>query len=103
MRKIRRYKLTDRYRLTTNKWITSITFYTSANWNVVMNSTIGIQTTRTWTGILTSLTNTSLIARTIGRNNAFGTTIWWCTNVINHTRTGWITVDVATLRIRSAR
>jgi len=67
-----------------------------------MNSAICIQTAGTWTRILTSLANASLIARTIGRNDTFRVTIRRCADVIDHTRARRVTVDIATLRIASA-
>lgn len=96
-------QLTDRYRLTTGKWIAGVTLYTPADRDMIMNSAISVQAAGARTGILTSLANASLIARTISGNDALGTAVWRCTDVIKHTRARRITINIATLRIGSTR
>jgi len=69
---------------------------------VIVNGAIGVQAAGTWTRVLTSLANASLIARTIGRDDTFRATVWRGADVIDHTRARRVTVDIATLRIASA-
>lgn len=69
---------------------------------MIVNRAVGIQAAGTWTRVLTPLANARLVARTVSRDDAFGTTIRGCADIIRHTGTRWVTVDVATLRVGTA-
>lgn len=67
-----------------------------------MNGAIGIQAAGTWTRILASFADASLIARTVRRDDTLGTTVGRRADIIDRTGTRRVTVDIATLRVRSA-
>lgn len=96
-------RLTDWFKLTTGERISSVTLQTRANRYMIMNGTDTINSAGSRTRILALFANASLISRTIRMDNAFWTTVWRGTDITDRTGTRRRTVNIATLRVRSAR
>lgn len=59
-----------------SKWITSVTQFTTAYWNMIDYIAVGIKTTSSWTRILTLVSYTGTVGWTIGIDNTFRSTIF---------------------------
>lgn len=90
-------------RQTPYKWIASEAGRTWTNWIMIDNLTAGILATCSRARIGTFLWNACTILSTFGAHNTFGTTIGCAANVAQLTRAHGVTVDFATLTIRSTR
>lgn len=85
------------------EWITSIARSTNAYGSVIHCPTLGVMATGIGARILTFLSNTRQVIGTLRVTNAFGSTIWRCTNETGQTRTRWRIANCPAFCIRSAR
>lgn len=93
----------QRFQMTSNKWISHISLFTSTDGNMVINTAVCIQTTRSWAWILAFFINTCFIARAVSINDTFRSTIWRKSHISLQAWTWWIASSVSTLREWSTR
>lgn len=66
---------------------------------MVAYMTLGIQSTRSWTGIRTFLLDTRLVRRTLSADDTLGTTSRGSANEFGQARADGLTLTLATLSI----
>lgn len=89
--------------LTAYKRIACVSFWTAANWIVIHNRAPGSYSTCSRAWIPTFLVGTRLILRTFSAHNTLRTTRRRASNVSRNTRADGLSIDFATLAIRTAR
>jgi len=90
-------------RITNAEWITNVTGHTTADGRVVNHIALGVEATRAGTGIAALLINAGLMTGTLSIDGTLRTAIGWSTQILGQAGAGWSAVNLATLRIRSAR
>ena len=72
--------------ITLSKWITYVPRDTNANWIMVPNIAFCIDTTKSWTRILTFPVDACFVYWAVSIYCTFWSTVWWWTNHFRQTR-----------------
>jgi len=75
--------------VTLGEWISGVIVLARANWNVVLHSTLSVQSARAGARISALFSNASLLTGTLGVDHAFGSAVGWSTDVAREAGARW--------------